>query len=93
MISLEGLRGTPNALAPYYSRARVSDRLLLSGHSHQAWPDVALDGQIEAFEDASRAVDEKWELAFARADEVRDAYAGWIGEPEAAIALGASILS
>jgi kynureninase len=90
VISLEDLRGTPNALAPHYSRARVSERLLLSGHSHQAWPDVALEGQIEAFEDATRAVDEKWGLAFARADEVRGAYAGWLGEPEATIALGAS---
>jgi hypothetical protein len=38
-------------LAPEYSRAGVAERLLLSGHSHQAWPDVALEGQIEAFED------------------------------------------
>ncbi|HTX45576.1 MAG TPA: hypothetical protein VMD48_04820, partial [Solirubrobacteraceae bacterium] len=90
MRNLQDLARTPNALAPYYSRAHVSDRLLLSGHSHQAWPDVALGGQIEAFEDATRAVDEKWELAFARADEVRDAYAGWIGETDGAIALGAS---
>jgi kynureninase len=90
VIELQDLARTPNALAPHYSRAHVSERLPLSGHSHQAWPDVALEGQIEAFEDATRAVDEKWELAFARADEVRDAYAGWIGETDAAIALGAS---
>ena len=90
MIELEDLGPTPNALARFYSHARVSDRLLLSGHSHQAWPDVALDGQIEAFEDATRAVDEKWELAFARAEEVRGAYRGWLSEPEATIALGAS---
>jgi kynureninase len=90
VITLEGLRRTPNALAPHYSRARVAERLLLSGHSHQAWPDVGLAGQIEAFEDATRAVDEKWGLAFARADEVRGAYAGWLGETDATIALGAN---
>jgi kynureninase len=90
VTELQDLARTPNPLARHYSRAHVSERLLLSGHSHQAWPDVALEGQIEAFEDATRAVDEKWELAFARADEVRDAYARWIDESDAAIALGAS---
>ena len=32
---------------------RVAERLLLTGHSHQAWPDVALEGQREAFDDAA----------------------------------------
>ena len=41
--------------APHYSRFRVAERLLLTGHSHQAWPDVALEGQVEAFDDAARA--------------------------------------
>ena len=30
---------------PAYSRFRGGERLLLTGHSHQAWPDRALDGQ------------------------------------------------
>jgi kynureninase len=90
VIELADLRRTPNALAPHYSRARVAERLLLSGHSHQAWPDVALQGQIDAFDDAARAVDDKWELAFARADEVRAGFARWLHEPGAEIALGAS---
>ena len=67
------LARTPNALAPHYSRFRVADRLLLTGHSHQAWPDVALEGQLEAFTDAAEAVDTKWERAFRRADQVRAA--------------------
>jgi hypothetical protein len=29
------------SLQPYYSRFKVSNRLLFSGHSHQAWPDIA----------------------------------------------------
>jgi selenocysteine lyase/cysteine desulfurase len=92
VIELDALRRTPNALAAHYGRARVSERLLLTGHSHQAWPDVALQGQIEAFEDAARALDEKWELAFAKADEVRAGFARWLGEDRGAvaIALGAS---
>ncbi|HEX2110169.1 MAG TPA: hypothetical protein VHF67_01335 [Gaiellaceae bacterium] len=87
MIQLDDLRRTPNALAPDYSAFRVADRLLLTGHSHQAWPDVARDGQLEAFEDAARHVDEKWERAFAKADAVRDGFRRLLGEPGAEIAL------
>jgi kynureninase len=71
----EALYQSPNALAPFYSRFRVAERLLLTGHSHQAWPDRALDGQIRAFTDAAERVDEKWERAFARADRVRRGFA------------------
>ncbi len=66
---------SPNALAPAYSRFRVAERLLLTGHSHQAWPDRALDGQIRAFTDAAEWVDGKWERAFAQADRVRRGFA------------------
>ncbi|GLZ42964.1 kynureninase [Actinokineospora sp. NBRC 105648] len=75
-------------LAAHYSRFRVGERLLLTGHSHQAWPDVALAGQIEAFDDAALAVDEKWGRAAERADRVRAAYAGLVGDPGGDIALG-----
>jgi selenocysteine lyase/cysteine desulfurase len=77
-----------NDLAPHYSKFDVANRLLLSGHSHQAWPDVALEGQIEVFEDAARHVDEKWGRAFAKADRVRDGFRLFLGEPDARIALG-----
>ncbi len=64
----------PNALAPHYSRFRVAERLLMTGHSHQAWPDVAREAQIAAFDAAARDVDAKWGPAYERADRVR---AGW----------------
>jgi kynureninase len=86
VISLEDLRRTPNALASDYSAFQVSERLLLSGHSHQAWPDVAREGQIEAFEDAARLVDEKWERAFAKAERVRTGF-GQLLDDAAPIAL------
>mgnify|MGYP001556365702 CR=1 FL=1 len=44
---------TPNALAPHYSRFHVAERLLLTGHSHQAWPDVGFEAQSEAWLDAA----------------------------------------
>jgi kynureninase len=71
VTSLEELRRSPNALASDYSAFRVGERLLLTGHSHQAWPDVARAGQLEAFDDAARYVDEKWERAFEKAERVR----------------------
>ena len=88
MIELDDLRRTPNALAADYSAFRVADRLLLTGHSHQAWPDVAREGQLEAFEDAALRVDEKWDRAFAKAEAVRNGFRRLLGEPRAEIALG-----
>ncbi len=43
-----------------YSRFVTDQRILLSGHSHQAWPDVSRDAMLEAFDDAARFVDDKW---------------------------------
>ena len=88
--ALAALSAHPNALAAHYRHFRVGERLLLSGHSHQAWPDVAREGVLEAFDDAARTIDEKWELAFARAERVREGYRALLGDPGGEIALGAS---
>ncbi|MSP25411.1 MAG: hypothetical protein EXR75_09655 [Myxococcales bacterium] len=54
-----------------YSAFLRPGRVLLSGHSHQAWPDVARQAQLEVFDDAAQWVDEKWERAiFPLVDEV-----------------------
>lgn len=87
-LSLADLARRPNALASHYSRFRVADRLLLTGHSHQAWPDVAREGQIEAWDDAAERVDEKWERAAAMADRVREGFARLLGAAPAEITLG-----
>ncbi|MFI9508670.1 hypothetical protein [Nocardia sp. NPDC052566] len=90
VTTIDELRTSPNALAAHYSRFRVDQRLLLTGHSHQAWPDVALRGQLEAFEDAADAVDGKWDKAFAKADAVRAGVRRLLGDPAAELALGAN---
>jgi kynureninase len=77
-------------LAPHYAKFDVAGRLLLTGHSHQAWPDVALAGQLEAFEDAARDVDAKWGRAFSKADRVRDGFRTFLADPHAELALGAN---
>jgi kynureninase len=74
-------------LAQHYSAFRVSERLLLTGHSHQAWPDVGREGVVEAWEDAARHADEKWERALAQAERVREGFRLWLDEPGAEIAL------
>jgi kynureninase len=84
------LYATPNALAPHYSRFGVSQRLLLTGHSHQAWPDCGFDGHMAAWLDAARYVDDKWEHALAQADRVREGFAGLLGDAGGGIALGAN---
>jgi selenocysteine lyase/cysteine desulfurase len=46
-----------------YSRFLQPGRVLLTGHSHQAWPDCARDAQTEMFDDSARWIDDKWERA------------------------------
>lgn len=77
-----------NPLARHYARFRVTERILLSGHSHQAWPDVAEEGLLECFADAAELVDGKWARAEAKADEVRAGYRRLLGDPSGEIALG-----
>ena len=79
----------PTPLAPHYSRFGVSERLLLTGHSHQAWPDCGFEGQQAAWLDAARYVDDKWEHAFDRAERVREGFARLLGDAGGGIALGA----
>jgi kynureninase len=86
----EDLHRAPNALAPHYSRFGVADRLLLTGHSHQAWPDAGFEAQQQAWLDAARHVDGKWEHAFERAERVRAGYRRLLGGADGEIALGAS---
>lgn len=62
--------------------------MLLTGHSHQAWPDVCRAAQLDAWDDAAGHVDDKWERAFAKADRVRAGFARLLDEPDATIALG-----
>lgn len=84
----DSLYRTPNALAPHYFRFRVSERLLLTGHSHQAWPDVGYEAQLEAWRDAAELVDDKWDRAFAKAERVRQGFARLLGDRAEHIALG-----
>jgi len=89
-LTATALYATPNALAPFYRRFRVTERLLLTGHSHQAWPDVAFDAQQRAWFDAAEKVDDKWEWAFKQAERVRRGFARLLDDPGGVIALGSN---
>ncbi len=78
---------SPEELAKHYTAFRVSERLLLTGHSHQAWPDVGREGVAEAWDDAARLTDEKWERALEKAERVRDGFRLLLGESSGEIAL------
>jgi kynureninase len=87
---LDDLRATPNPVAADYTLARVDERLLLTGHSHQAWPDVAVEAVADGVRAALDLLDEKWARAFAQADRVRAGYRGWLHDPGAELALGSN---
>src|SRR5260221_7056434 len=80
----------PEELAKHYTRFRVTERLLLTGHSHQAWPDVAFEAQQRAWLDAAERVDDKWERAFRQAQRVRQRFARLLDDERGDIALAAN---
>jgi selenocysteine lyase/cysteine desulfurase len=83
---------TPGIRAAYSRFLDSSEgRILLSGHSHQAWPDVAREAQLEVFDDAARLVDDKWGRVFEIQNEVGRAVLRRLGFAEDdAIAFGES---
>ena len=48
---------------PLFSRSLSADpeRLHFAAHSHHLWPDASFDGQVEAWNDAARCADRKWD--------------------------------
>lgn len=86
-VSSSDLHDAPNLLSPHYSSFHLDERVLLTGHSHQAWPDVAREGLLQGWTDASRGVDDKWSAAFAVASRVRRGFRRWMGDAEGPITL------
>jgi kynureninase len=77
----------PEELAKHYTRFRVTERILLTGHSHQAWPDVAFEAQQQAWLDAAELVDDVWDKAFEKANDVRRGFARLLDDSPDRIAL------
>lgn len=79
---------TASQLQQHYQSFKVTERILLTGHSHQAWPDVAREGQLLAFTHAAEQVDDKWSLAFEQAERVRAGFAERLGDTRGDFVLG-----
>lgn len=77
-------------LQPHYSRFDVANRLLFTGHSHQAWPDAAFDGMAEYGDVTAREVDHKWNVAFSKVDRLRRYLRSWYGDPDGQYSLAAN---
>ncbi len=78
---MEQIDKLANRLAPHYSHFDVANRLLFSGHSHQAWPDVALEGLKESFGVAAGSVDNKWQTAFEKTEILRSYLRDFYDDP------------
>jgi selenocysteine lyase/cysteine desulfurase len=53
-----------SAVRPHYKRTLHPDRILLTAHSHRAWPDRIASGQIDALDLAFEWADQKWSRVF-----------------------------
>ncbi|RMH20522.1 MAG: kynureninase, partial [Gemmatimonadetes bacterium] len=78
----------PASLQRHYARFGVAGRLRLTGHSHQAWPDVSFEAQKRAWLDAADAADLKWTRAEAVAARFRAGLAERLDDPDGEYALG-----
>jgi len=77
-------------LQPHYSRFDVANRLLFTGHSHTAWPDVAQQGLQDYFEASAREVDDKWGTAYGRVDVLRNYLRTFYSDPDGQYSLAAN---
>ena len=75
---------------PLFSRSLSADpdRLHFAAHSHHLWPDASFEGQVEAWNDAARLADRKWDKVM---DEVWPEAQGHVarqlgtGQPDAVV--------
>lgn len=68
-------------LQPHYSKFDVANRLLFTGHSHQAWPDAAFDGIQEYMDMVSKQVDKKWDFGFEKTEIMREYLRKYYDDP------------
>jgi len=71
---------------PLFSRSLSADpdRLHFAAHSHHLWPDASFEGQVEAWNDAARLADRKWDKVMGEVwPEAQDHVARQLGSGEA----------
>jgi selenocysteine lyase/cysteine desulfurase len=68
-------------LQPHYSKFDVANRLLFTGHSHQAWPDVTFDAVNDYMTMVATQIDKKWGFAFEKTEQIRDYLRRYYDDP------------
>lgn len=68
-------------LQPHYSKFDVANRLLFTGHSHQAWPDVTFDAVQEYMTMVATQIDKKWGFAFEKTEQIRNYLRRYYDDP------------
>lgn len=91
MFSLSDISKYPNALSTDYQHAGVAQRIQLTGHIHQALPDVCEKAYKEHWDCLNKYGEERWDEVFARADRIREGFAVMIDSKAENIALAASV--
>ena len=79
-----------DALAQHYRMFDVSNRILLTGHSHQAWPDVAKRGVDECYQDACLHVDDKWQRVFEKWDLLKTFLSRFLNDKNGSYTFGSN---
>lgn len=70
---------------PLFARALGADpdRLHFAAHSHHLWPDASFAGQLEAWEEAARLADRKWDRVMGEVWQQAQAHvAGELGDAD-----------
>ncbi len=90
-LRLQGLTQSPNKLASAYTSSSVSRRIQLTGHTHQALPDVAQAAYQEHWDCLSKYGEERWDEVFGKAYTLREGFAAMIDDEAENIALASSV--
>lgn len=90
-LRLQDLTQSPNKLASAYTGSSVSQRIQLTGHTHQALPDVAQAAYQEHWDCLSKYGEERWDEVFDKAYTLREGFAAMIDDEAENIALASSV--
>ncbi|WP_428264198.1 aminotransferase class V-fold PLP-dependent enzyme [Haliangium sp.] len=63
MLDRDAIDALANRLRPHYRHflGPHEGQVLLTAHSHQAWPDVSREAHLAAWDDAAALIDDKWD--------------------------------
>ncbi|GAB2189262.1 aminotransferase class V-fold PLP-dependent enzyme [Sessilibacter sp. MAH2] len=91
MTDILPFRQSPNAIAHCYQNAQVDLKLMLTGHVHQAIPDVAQKAYQEHWQCLSQYGSERFDMLFDKSWLVRQGFAELIDTEPERIALASSV--